>query len=101
MTKLRFFVIKTVNIHEAKTHLSRLLVDVSEGDEVVIAKNGRPIAKLVSLENRHPRTPGRFLGQIADPDALLAPRSSDEMTLWEFGHKNDPLHKSVSSIARS
>jgi prevent-host-death family protein len=38
-----------VNIHEAKTHLSRLLERVEAGDEIVIARNGRPIARLVGL----------------------------------------------------
>ena len=41
--------IQTVNIHEAKTHLSKLLADVANGDEVVIAKAGYPIARLVSI----------------------------------------------------
>jgi prevent-host-death family protein len=39
-----------VNIHEAKTHLSRLLERVEAGDEIVIARNGRPIARLVGLQ---------------------------------------------------
>ncbi len=42
----------TVNIHEAKTHLSRLLEQVSEGQEVVIAKSGKPIAKLVPIQGK-------------------------------------------------
>lgn len=40
----------TVNIHEAKTHLSRLLARAAEGETVVIAKAGRPIAKLVPID---------------------------------------------------
>jgi prevent-host-death family protein len=40
----------TVNIHEAKTHLSRLLDEVTAGGEVVIAKAGKPIARLISYE---------------------------------------------------
>jgi len=39
-----------VNIHEAKTHLSRLLVQVSEGEEVIIAKAGKPVARLVPIQ---------------------------------------------------
>ena len=50
---------RTVNVHEAKTHLSRLLEDVRHGEEIVIAKNGMPYAKLVPLPNRGgPRKPG-------------------------------------------
>ena len=40
----------TVNIHEAKTHLSRLLDQVAKGETVIIAKAGKPVAKLVPLE---------------------------------------------------
>ena len=38
---------KTVNVHEAKTNLSRLLADVEKGNEVVVARNGKPVAKLI------------------------------------------------------
>jgi prevent-host-death family protein len=48
-----------VNVHEAKTHLSRLLVRVAGGDEIVIARAGKPIARLVPV---HPK-PQRVLGQ--------------------------------------
>jgi len=41
---------KTVNVHEAKTHLSRLLARVARGEEVVIAKAGKPIARLVPVD---------------------------------------------------
>lgn len=44
-----------VNIHEAKTHLSRLLEKVQQGEEVVIAKAGKPIAKLVKVEETKPK----------------------------------------------
>lgn len=40
---------KTVNVHEAKTHLSRLLADVARGEEIVIARAGKPIARLVPV----------------------------------------------------
>jgi prevent-host-death family protein len=54
---------KVVNVHEAKTHLSRLLEGAVKGEEYVIAKNGRPVAKLVPLDPR-PRKPGRLKGRI-------------------------------------
>ncbi len=41
---------KSVNIHEAKTHLSRLLERVQAGEEIIIAKAGRPVARLVPIE---------------------------------------------------
>jgi len=54
-----------VNIHEAKTNLSRLLERVSAGEEVVIARAGRPIARLLPWkEEKAPRKLGLFAGQI-------------------------------------
>jgi prevent-host-death family protein len=51
------------NVHEAKTHLSRLLDRVAEGEEIIIAKSGRPVAKLVRVA-AEPRQPGRLKGRI-------------------------------------
>lgn len=67
------------NVHEAKTHLSRLLAQVEAGEEVVISRAGRPVARLVPYaERRAARRPGRWAGRVriaADfddtPDALL------------------------------
>lgn len=55
---------KTVNIHAAKTHLSRLLIEAGAGAEIIIAKSGKPVAKLVSVTGRQNRTPGRFINKI-------------------------------------
>jgi prevent-host-death family protein len=54
---------ETVNIHEAKTHLSRLLERVEAGEEIILARNGKPVAKLVPVR-RIPRRPGAMKGQI-------------------------------------
>lgn len=55
----------TFNIHEAKTHLSRLLERVEAGEEIVIAKAGKPIARLVAFHHEEaPRRPGLWKGQI-------------------------------------
>lgn len=51
------------NIHEAKTHLSRILERVEAGEEVLIARNGTPIARL-SPAHAKPRSPGRLKGKI-------------------------------------
>lgn len=69
----------TFNVHEAKTHFSRLLDRVEQGEEVIIAKSGRPVAKLVRVA-AEPRKPGRLKGRIrisSDfdeplPDEILA-----------------------------
>jgi len=54
---------KKVNIHEAKTHLSRLVDRAAAGEEILIAKNGRPMAKLTPI-TAAPRKPGRLKGRI-------------------------------------
>ena len=68
---------KVVNVHAAKTHLSRLIEDVLLGEEVVIARAGVPVAALVPVRNgRSHRTPGGLRGQIEllpDFDAPLPP----------------------------
>ena len=57
----------TVNIHEAKTHLSALLKRVADGEEIVIAKAGKPVAKLVRAEQPKPqRVPGNRQGEDLD-----------------------------------
>ncbi len=64
---------KVVNVHEAKTHLSRLLERVDAGEEIVIARNGKPVARLVPV-SAAPRRPGRLKGRLrigADFDAPL------------------------------
>ena len=54
-----------VNVHEAKTHLSRLLDRAAAGEEIVVARAGRPVARLVALAPaRAPRTPGSLRGRV-------------------------------------
>ncbi|MBM4345609.1 MAG: type II toxin-antitoxin system Phd/YefM family antitoxin [Deltaproteobacteria bacterium] len=63
-----------VNLHEAKTHLSRLVDRAACGEEILIARSGRPVARLVALDARtQPRQLGGLEGQIVladDFDAL-------------------------------
>jgi prevent-host-death family protein len=64
-----------VNIHQAKTHLSRLVDRAAAGEEILIAKNGRPMAKLTPITAER-RKPGRLKGRIRvrpDFDAPLPP----------------------------
>ena len=58
-----------VNIHEAKTHLSRLLVKVEAGEEVIIARNGKRIARIVPVEAKgNQRVLGQYRGEIVIHD---------------------------------
>lgn len=60
---------KSVDIHEAETQLSRLIQQVSDGEEIVIARAGKPIARLVAYaEPSGPRTPGCWRGQVRMED---------------------------------
>lgn len=62
---------QTVNIHDAKTHLSRLVDLVARGESIVIAKSGRPVAKLVPLDApaaRERRRTGFLVGEFSVPD---------------------------------
>jgi prevent-host-death family protein len=56
-----------VSVHEAKTHLSRLLHEVELGQEIIIARNGQPIAKIVPLRRRTPQF-GIDRGKFTVPD---------------------------------
>lgn len=77
---------RTVNIHEAKTHLSRLIEEVREGGEIVIARAGRPVAKLVAITpQRERRTLGLLAGQLTIPDDFDAPLPDDILADFEGG----------------
>ena len=76
----------TVNIHAAKTHLSRLLEDAAEGKEVIIAKSGKPIARLVPLAGKaQKRKLGLLAGQVSVPADFDAPLPEDLLDAFE-GH---------------
>ena len=72
---------RTINVHEAKTHLSRLLDDVAAGEEIVLAKAGRPFARLVPLQTPRKRRLGFVDGSVSD--AFFEPLSEDELATWE------------------
>jgi len=56
---------KAVNIHEAKTHLSRLVERVEAGEEITLARAGRPVARIVPYQARRtPREPGFWKGKV-------------------------------------
>jgi prevent-host-death family protein len=75
-----------VNVLEAKTHLSRLLAQVARGDEVVIAKDGRPVARLTPIrdEPEEGRVFGAAQGRYGSPpDDTFAPLDDAELAEWE------------------
>ena len=73
----------TVNMHEAKTHLSRLIAQVEAGEEVVIARNGTPVVRLTPVQQQGPRQPGSWKGRISIDDSFFDPLPEDELAAWE------------------
>ena len=74
----------TLNIHAAKTHLSRLIEEVAEGEEVVIAKAGRPVARLVPFgKTPGKRTLGILKGRLKVPRDFDAPLPDEVITAFE------------------
>jgi prevent-host-death family protein len=73
-----------VNMHEAKTSLSRLVGRARAGGEVVIARKGEPLVRLVPVEKQpKPRVPGRGKGKIWIAPDCFEPMSEEELDLWE------------------
>ncbi len=72
-----------VNVHEAKTHLSRLLTQVEAGEEVTIARNGTPVARLVPCRRRGKRKFGAMQGRITLDDSFFDPLPEEELAAWE------------------
>jgi prevent-host-death family protein len=70
-----------VNVHEAKTHLSRLLERVALGEEVIIARAGKPVAKLVPIKSTVKRKLGSARGKFVVPEDF-----------------NDPLPKEIEDL---
>ena len=79
---LVFVMTKPVNIYDAKTHLSELVDRAEAGEEVIIARAGKPVARIVPLRVRE-RTPGRGAGKVWIAPDFDAPLSEDEMRDWE------------------
>jgi prevent-host-death family protein len=76
----------TYNVHEAKTHLSKLLERVMAGEEIIVAKAGKPCARLVPMGEAAPlkRTPGGLKALEDIPDSVwFDPLPEDELGLWE------------------
>jgi prevent-host-death family protein len=78
---------KRVNMHEAKTHLSRLVDDAINGEEVVIARAGRPLVTLVPyVAKKKARTPGAWKGKV-----WISPDFDDPLPEFEDAFYNGPI----------
>jgi prevent-host-death family protein len=72
-----------VNVHEAKTHLSRLLQRVAAGEEIIIARGGEPVARLVPFERPARRIFGMDRGRFEVPADFDAPLPEDVLADFE------------------
>ena len=77
---------KTVNIHEAKTHLSRLVEEAAKGKSFIIAKAGKPMVKITPLSEQETKEAdklGFMSGEILVPDDFDTMASSDILQIFE------------------
>jgi len=73
-----------VNIHDAKTHLSKLIERASKGEEVVIARAGTPVARLTPIKPvEHGRRFGAMKGKATVDDRFFEPLPEEELAAWE------------------
>jgi prevent-host-death family protein len=77
----------TITIHQAKTHLSRLLHQVEQGEQIVVCRGKQPVAKIVPYSSSQPTRPK--VGQPTSPrffipDDAFAPLSADELKDWDL-----------------
>ncbi|MGH9740895.1 MAG: type II toxin-antitoxin system Phd/YefM family antitoxin [Candidatus Acidiferrum sp.] len=70
-------------VHEAKTNLSKLLRKAENGEDVVIARGSKPVAKLIALTcKRKKRVPGSFKGKIHIHPSFFDPMTKEELAEW-------------------
>ena len=74
----------TVTIHQAKTNLSKLIERASQGEEIIIARGAKPVAKLVPLSAvKGKRQPGSWKGKFVLGPEFFEPLSDEELSHWE------------------
>jgi len=74
--------VKIVNMHEAKTTLSQLVEQVENGEEVILARAGKPVARVVAIRNTGRRTLGQWRGRVRMSDDFDAPLPDAELATW-------------------
>ncbi len=74
---------KIVSVQQAEKQLSRLLAEVEAGEDVVITRDGKPMARLVGYARRSTRRCGALAGRIAVDDSFFDPLPEAELSAWE------------------
>ena len=76
--------LEVVNVHQAKTHLSKLLERAHAGEEIILAKAGKPYARLMPLAPKRGRRGGQLPGLVVGPE-FFEPLPEEELRAWEGG----------------
>ena len=80
-------------VHQAKTHFSRLLKEAEAGQEVIVMRGKKPVAKLVAIDEALPaakrRTGGQFQGLVHSDDSAFDPLTDEELVEYGFGFMLD------------
>ena len=77
----------TLNLYDAKTQLSSLVEMAAAGEEIIIAKNGKPMAKLVAFKDAIKRKPGRLKGKVWMSKDFDAPMTKEELAAFEWSRE--------------
>ena len=83
----------TFDIRDAQAHLSRLIERAEAGEEILIARDSTPVARLTPvppLAHRGPRRPGAWKGLISIDDAFFDPLPEEELAAWDGSAPSDP-----------
>ncbi len=72
-----------VDVCDENTHLSLLLARVEAGEEIIIARNGKPVARLVGYNPTVRRQPDVLKDKIIIPDSFFDPLHEEELSFWE------------------
>jgi prevent-host-death family protein len=75
--------VKIVNMHEAKTTLSQLVEQVENGEEVILARAGKPVARVVAIRTSDRRTLGQWRGRVRMAVDFDAPLPDVDLAAWE------------------
>ena len=81
----------TLNLYDAKTQLSSLVDKAADGEEIIIAKNGQPMARLVPFRVKAKRKPGRLKGKIWIANDFDAPMTKEELEAWYSSPSDEEL----------
>lgn len=74
---------RLINMHEAKTNLSKLVEEAEAGEEIVLARAGKPVVKLVPVVALKRRRLGQWKGRVKMSDDFDAPLPESELAMWE------------------